>query len=520
MEPMGCGVLWFVHIGKTGGSTATDYMRDHAPGGGWSFLELYDRTREFTVTGWNTTQAWRDILDQIYHDPQPRVIISQHHTSPGFGEYILPHLIEPWRRWLEPRGCAVVTSTLLRDPIGRTVSNIFYDNIPSDDVERFVNFHSNFMARYLIYTYQWPEWLRRSGWKASDEERLRRPAETALAGIDLVGRTSELSLFVATLDALLGWPGRPVGKHNTTPKRYKYELSEAQIQLIDIRTQVDNALYTSFCSSRCGSPSCDAALDNLADGYTCEARMVWLQSSEGGRLSESSACSKVAEQFSVACGACAVYAASPPPPPLPAPPPQTPAPPPPASPPLWLEAAFCHAIRANQTMAETLKCGFTRVKSVCERSYQRAAPEEEVDGQSGPDASQQAELGHYHPCVWHPSKSLCTPSHTRFGCEVHAAWRELQARSCAAQLDACSEAPFCCARENDGCYQINMHYPHDVRGQLTMCRPMPASELCVDTRDWLCPRTWLPPLLGRFLTEWDETGRVGGAPSPFGQSDG
>ncbi|EOD37311.1 hypothetical protein EMIHUDRAFT_225786 [Emiliania huxleyi CCMP1516] len=58
--------------------------------------------------------------------------------------------------------------------------------------------------------------------------------------------------------------------------------------------------------AHCGTSNCDSAWENVAGSgeHSCGDRIAWLQSSEGGLLSESEACGRVAGEFASVCGAC------------------------------------------------------------------------------------------------------------------------------------------------------------------------------------------------------------------------
>jgi hypothetical protein len=58
--------------------------------------------------------------------------------------------------------------------------------------------------------------------------------------------------------------------------------------------------------SKCGCSACtDDVLNTMAGGYTCGARIAWLQSAQGGRKSEVDACKQVAgTEFPQYCGLC------------------------------------------------------------------------------------------------------------------------------------------------------------------------------------------------------------------------
>jgi endoglucanase len=66
-----------------------------------------------------------------------------------------------------------------------------------------------------------------------------------------------------------------------------------------------------MCRSSCASTSgsCDAAWSNNAGGYTCGARIEWLQSNRG--MSDIQAKNHVAEEFPSECGACGATAPTP-----------------------------------------------------------------------------------------------------------------------------------------------------------------------------------------------------------------
>lgn len=59
---------------------------------------------------------------------------------------------------------------------------------------------------------------------------------------------------------------------------------------------------------RCGCSECEAVWDSVADGYSCGARITWLQTAStlGHLYTEDEACLEIgANQYSSVCGACA-----------------------------------------------------------------------------------------------------------------------------------------------------------------------------------------------------------------------
>eukprot|EP00316_Scyphosphaera_apsteinii_P011295 CAMPEP_0119302982 /NCGR_PEP_ID=MMETSP1333-20130426/4491_1 /TAXON_ID=418940 /ORGANISM="Scyphosphaera apsteinii, Strain RCC1455" /LENGTH=764 /DNA_ID=CAMNT_0007305525 /DNA_START=61 /DNA_END=2355 /DNA_ORIENTATION=+ len=320
VQPMGCGLVWFLHIGKAGGTTVTSYMREQARVHNLPFHELYDNSKGFNITGWNSTIGWRFIEHEVLNSSRPFALVSQHHTSPGYGSYMLEHVITPWRTKLESKGCRLVTTTLLRSQPSQMMSNLFYNKFDRSRFNYFVDYHSNYQSRYLLFGgNDWPHQLKKQAheWKSSIEEDLHAPARQVLRTFDHVGRTESLDHFIQTLNRLLGWPVRQQPRwHNLTPMSRKFELTADELERIRERTQVDQRLWESFCEELCsGTIGCtDAVLGTAAgDGEaTCRSRIHFLTSQIF--LTTRNACTRVAYEFPTECGECATPPASPPPP--------------------------------------------------------------------------------------------------------------------------------------------------------------------------------------------------------------
>jgi len=308
-EPMphGCGVFWFLHIGKTGGTTVTDHLRAKASATGWVFTELFDLDKGFDYQGWNATDGWHRV-EREFAKPAPRIIVAQHHTSPGFATTIVPQVLTPWRAILQAKGCRLATATVLREPVERMQSNLGYNEIPTEDFEFFISDHSNFMARYIVNTVPYAYGQPFDAFR--DQVQFLKPALWALTEMDLVGRTRELTTFLSHVDHLLGWSHGASGaapQHSLATK-HKISLSPAQIRYIRERSQVDEQLYGHYCRVWCNSATCDPGViapDYQGREYSCGARMDWLRTSKGGGLSEEDACQRVGTIFWEACGGCA-----------------------------------------------------------------------------------------------------------------------------------------------------------------------------------------------------------------------
>ena len=76
---MSCGVFWFLHIGKTGGTSVTDHLRKMSREHGYLFKELFDYKRVFsyeargisssTIADPPLCLAWRDGLSASSQRP-------------------------------------------------------------------------------------------------------------------------------------------------------------------------------------------------------------------------------------------------------------------------------------------------------------------------------------------------------------------------------------------------------------------------------------------------------------------
>ena len=91
-----CGVLWFLHIPKTGGGTTRNYLADRTrprkAGQRWLMVDLYSQhchpaLFNESMDGWGAAPVWADALSELAR-PHPRLVIHQHHCSPGLASLI------------------------------------------------------------------------------------------------------------------------------------------------------------------------------------------------------------------------------------------------------------------------------------------------------------------------------------------------------------------------------------------------------------------------------------------------
>ena len=320
-QPLQCGLLWFLHIGKTGGSTITTHLHGLAKMNNFTFLHLYSIDFTKNWSQWNSTEAaakfesplwqqehescrrfptqrgciervaagWQQVLHELQTASQPRVIVSQHHASVGFGEYMLDGVLRPLRSMLEAKGCQLITSTVLREPKKLTLSSLAYElqgwyegerahaGAPGDRLgrrddlgqapesiddgaralaQRWITRSAQQkawgvadslgfkMCYYLQYSHH-PREERRS-WLASQCQRLAR-------AFDLVGRTEELGTFLAVVDGMFTNNEPQLEVENPTDRMYTSSISKAVAELKwsihdeEQNLMGDELLYSSFC---------------------------------------------------------------------------------------------------------------------------------------------------------------------------------------------------------------------------------------------------------------------------------
>lgn len=270
VAPLSCGIFWFFHNPKTAGSAVEEHLNaatSHATRSRrrWLYHSMF-RT-DWDWQRWNTSAGWHRVVKEL-EQPQPFIVISQHHTSPGFAddESIWDAAIAPLRRRLADKGCGLRLATLLREPVSRTVSALYFNRVPHSDLPRWVSRDKqggNAQAKYLLRTNHFSESATGS---AADEWPLLAPAAVALSRFDLVGRTDELSNFLSAVDRSLGLPAVASGSTtsggtvkvggketstevNVTPEQFKYPLTPSDWSAIERANQVDDVLYRRYCAA-------------------------------------------------------------------------------------------------------------------------------------------------------------------------------------------------------------------------------------------------------------------------------
>ena len=155
-----CGVLWFLHVPKTGGSSVNRILKNVC-------------THQIDVGCWNWQSSkclrynWQSILPELKEAISNRKkgeinCFRHHHNGPFMVDII--HHIDAWRKTANQNGCQFVLATMFREPIKRLLSEIEY-NMPRTfvsqhvhspaniNVTMFMEKHSNAQIRYFLFNH-------------------------------------------------------------------------------------------------------------------------------------------------------------------------------------------------------------------------------------------------------------------------------------------------------------------------------------------------------------------------------
>lgn len=213
-----CGVFYFYHVGKCGGTSVNSWMKQ-------TNQENSQSTKYYNWWRQNTKPAdfdWHHDLEEMDRVISSKTLSSSqnstnwmmvhhHHGSPGL-RFMMPHL-EEWKHDLQAQGCDLILTTVLREPMSRARSVVQYINLPR---QKFFSYFENnrFQSQtaYLIFNRGGKE--RISGLSSKflpDGKRNLRTTQTEvdeavsyLEKFNVVGQTSELDDFIAKAKALTG----------------------------------------------------------------------------------------------------------------------------------------------------------------------------------------------------------------------------------------------------------------------------------------------------------------------------
>ena len=136
-KPMKCGVFWFLHVPKTGGTTLMSYFKQQAPLHGWKYADMWQMKVEKDDAqpgpihwgSWNKTAKWQSVLSELAAD-KPKLLVHTHHNMPGLGNrYFATEVLAPLAQKLANKGCELRFATVLRDAVEHVKSAAFFGRV-------------------------------------------------------------------------------------------------------------------------------------------------------------------------------------------------------------------------------------------------------------------------------------------------------------------------------------------------------------------------------------------------------
>ena len=256
VEPMPCGLLYYVHVPKTGGSTVFDRLQKVKHG--WGYNRLYwgdDGPAEenkwvANPNRWKNSSGWK-WAQKMLAEKKPKLILEAHHGAPGL-EYMVNNVLGDVACTLKAKGCQLRVVTVLRSPVERMASTLAFNEhgMPNKTrTESLLEQGADEQTRYLLkgHEKQWtnPKWHTLPSPKTIDEEVVSR-AQNALSYAYLVGNSRRLDDFMGQVYALLGVdkPADEAESSNLTPDD---EAIPKELKGILWRaTQSDRSLFFSW----------------------------------------------------------------------------------------------------------------------------------------------------------------------------------------------------------------------------------------------------------------------------------
>ena len=254
VEPMSCGMLYYVHVPKTGGSTVFDRLQKV----GWGYNRLYwgdDGPAEenkwvANPNRWKNSSGWK-WAQKMLATKKPKIILEAHHGAPGL-EYMVNNVLGDVACALKAKGCQLRVVTVLRSPVERMASTLTFNEhgMPNKTrADSLLAQGADEQTRYLLkgHVKQWtnPTWHTLPSPKSIDEEVVSR-AQNALSYAYLVGNSRRLDEFMGQVYTLLG-----VDKPADEPKALNITPDDAEVPKelkgdLWRATQSDRSLFSSW----------------------------------------------------------------------------------------------------------------------------------------------------------------------------------------------------------------------------------------------------------------------------------
>jgi hypothetical protein len=269
-----CGILWFYHIPKCGGTALLEWIDRMRQNGYFNkeFVRLSYTAQQYeNRTDINDIVAW---LETLAVPGNPPVIVHHHQRGPGLYGFNLTFM--QLKEKVVAAGCQFIRMTVLRKPVDRLISELYYNKIlrygAQDPPQGMLNlykqwlmnnFHyDNWQVRFLLnnkmeeygdqyFHFNENEKPWRSPTSDATWEVALKASTDILSEFDYVGQSEKLNDIPAIISSMIGSAGAekdvPLRLVNSDPHDV---LTDAEtLDMLKLKTRFDQRLYNHFFKS-------------------------------------------------------------------------------------------------------------------------------------------------------------------------------------------------------------------------------------------------------------------------------
>jgi hypothetical protein len=245
-----CGVQYYYHVGKNGGMSVHAWQQHMAEGNAnLEFVDLWENREGGQTDGSFWQEKFADINRTVADGSLSRqdlpfttsgrwLAVHHHHRAPGL-RYMMPHL-RRWKRELQSQGCDLVLSALLREPMQRVFSVLFYLRIPRSGFENYLDNLHDGQLNYLLFNsceprhdVQKPQWCDQPAHVPNSSYNITIAEVEEAAGyleeFDVVRQLKHLPEMLQGTAQRAGWSnlsGAAFAPHdNKTPTKRAYPIT-------------------------------------------------------------------------------------------------------------------------------------------------------------------------------------------------------------------------------------------------------------------------------------------------------
>eukprot|EP00494_Astrolonche_serrata_P030154 UN30421 len=162
-----CGVLWFYHIPKTGGTSVKEYGINFLEKQvlSWKIEKFYQQRNwggkfnviKHIIYGENENVRTKDQLKKLTPGSMNNstwYMVQHHNESPPIG--FLERPIHEMRNYVENvLGCKFLMTSVIREPIRRQLSHIFYkfSFVPNNTLDEWIPLYQNYICHYYLFNW-------------------------------------------------------------------------------------------------------------------------------------------------------------------------------------------------------------------------------------------------------------------------------------------------------------------------------------------------------------------------------